>query len=179
MKTSSKVALVVAIFMLIGGGLLWVANNSRPATPDQLIIQTLKDAETAARRGSVNGVLDTVSDDFSAGGWNKAKLRILLMKTLGQSRGTNYSVAIHPPKIMLSPKGRLDERLVMTRFAAFNTDTGDDIYKTNDPPVLLMRQETRRKWLIFNEPYWRVAGVVNLPALPGSMENSDYNGLLP
>lgn len=178
-KTSSKVALIAAFFLLIGGGLLWLANNYRIATPDQLITQTLKDAEDAARRGSVNGVMDTISDDFSAGGLDKAKVKLLLLKTMGQSRSSDYSVAIHPPKIMLSPKGRPDERLVTTQFAAFNPDTGEDIYRTSEPPVLLMRQETRRKWLFFSEPYWRVAGVVNMPALPGSMSNGDYGGLLP
>ena len=176
MKTSSKIALFAAVILLLLGGMLWFfGNNADPPTPEQRIVQTLHDAEVAAKRGSVNGVMDTISSNFQAGIWDYRRLKLYLIRTLSQGRGANYDVHLNQP--LIQPlKGRKDERLVTTRFAAFDSGTGADIYKTNEPLILVMREESRTHWLIFREPYWRVVGVANLPVLPGSDGGTDSGG---
>jgi hypothetical protein len=175
-KPSSKIALAVAVLLLLVGGIMVGIGRTQKPSPERLIVQSLQDAEDAARRGSVNGVMDTISEDFRAGGWDRGKIKLLLLRTMAQGRGTNYDVHVNQPRIMKSPKGREDERLVVTRFAAFYAGTGEDIYKTGEGVILVMREETRSKWLVFREPYWRVVGVVNLPALPGSDSPGDSGG---
>ena len=175
MKTSSKISLAVALVLLFGGGFLWFALGGEKPTPDALIRQSLSDAEDAARRGYAGGVMDSVSDDFNSGGWDKTKLRLLLARTLKSGRGTNYNVRVNAPRIMPSPKGNQNERLVTTQFSAFYNDSGESIFGSG-PVVLVMREETERKWLFFREPKWRIVAVPNLPGLPGMDSLSGEGG---
>ena len=175
MKTSSKITLAVAALLLFAGGFFWIMNRGPEPTPDALITQTLKDAEEAARHGSVGGVMDGVSDDFKSGAWDKTRLRLLLARTLRNGRGTDYDVHVNIPRIMASPKGNADERLVTTQFAAFYSDNNENIFGSG-PVVLVMRKETERKWLFFRAPKWRIVSVVNMALVPGADAPDDGGG---
>ena len=177
MQKSSQIALVVAFLALLIGGLFYVGNSAPNKTPEELIRQSLADAQKAAQRGDVGGVMDVVSDDFRAGTWTKTLLRLQLARTLRASRGTSYDVHINQPVITPTVDGRADQRLVMTQFAAFSPQTGEDYYKSKATIVLLMRAETRRRYLFFREPYWRIVSMPNISALPFSDENITTDGL--
>jgi len=164
----SKIVLCVAVLsLLIGGGILLSQIISGPPPPAEVAIAgALHDAQDAARNRDLGGVMELVSDDFKSGDWNKPKLRLYLARELRNSRGTNYDVHVNAPKILPSPTGAPDERMVVTQASVFWADTGDNIWGSN-PITLVMREETRRKWLIFTEPRWRVISVAEMN-LPGS-----------
>ena len=175
MKTSSKITLVVAALLLFAGGFVWIINRGATPTPDALIRQSLQEAEDAARNGSVGGVMASVSDDFKSGAWDKTRLRLLLAQTLRNGRGTDYNVRVNAPRIMPSPKGNQNERLVTTQFAAFYSDNNENIFGSG-PVVLVMREENQRKWLFFREPKWRIVSVVNMALVPGADTEGDGSG---
>ncbi len=167
---------IIACVLLVAGLFLVFGAHGPAATPDQEIRQSLKNAEDAARSHSPNGVMEAVSDDFKAGPLNKKRLNLLLMRAMNQGRGVNYDAKVTEPQILPSPLGRENERLVITRFAVFYTDSGANIWGGNDPVTLVMRRETQRKFLVFKEPRWRIVSVANLPTLPGS-DSDDSGGL--
>jgi hypothetical protein len=167
MARSSRFGLLAVAVLLLLGARLYLGSRPAVTNPDDLIRASLDDAAAAARHGDVGGIMDSVSDDFHAAGWNKARLRLLLNRTITQGRGTDYDVHVNLPTIRPSPVGRSNERLVITRFAAFYTGSGEDIYKSNDAVMLVMRAETRRRYLVFSEPRWRIVSILNPPALPG------------
>ena len=168
MTKLSRIALMIAAVLLLISGSLYIANRPIEKSPDVLIGEALDDAAAAARKGDTGAFMDVVSDDFRSGSWNKARLRLLLNRTLNEGRGVNYDVHVNAPRIQPSPRGRPNERLVITRFAAFYTGPNEDIYKTNDAVMLIMRAETRRRALVLSEPRWRIVSILNLPALPGA-----------
>lgn len=170
MKRSSVVLLIVAL-VLMGAGGFWILGAQKPASPDVLITQTLKDMENGARRRNTNAVLEGVSDEFNSGGLSKDRLRLLLIRSFRQSQGVEYDAHINAPRILPSPKNNPNERLVFTRASVFYTGTGENIWGS-DTLTLVMRQETRRKWLVLREPYWRVVSIANLPPLPGVGDDS-------
>lgn len=176
MKTSSKITLVCATLLLLAGGFLWLINSGVKPTPETLITQSLQNAEESAQHGSTGGVMDSISDEFKSGAWDKTKLRLLLARTLKSGRGTDYKVHVNAPRIVPSPVGKQNERLVTTQFSAFYGDGGESIFGTG-PVVLVMRQETERKWIFFREPKWRIVSVANMPPLLGADPN-DNGGLL-
>ncbi|MBC8103127.1 MAG: hypothetical protein H7Z41_11125 [Cytophagales bacterium] len=165
MKTTSKVILgVAALLLFVGGWLLWRSRGISPPSPEQRITESLREAEDAARRHSVGGVMDLVSEDFQAGELNKPRLRLLLSRSFQSGRGTNYDVRVNTPRILPSPKGLANERLVFTKASVFFADSGEDIWGSN-PITLVMREEQQTRWLILREPRWRVisVGELNLP----------------
>lgn len=167
MKRSSKIGLILAgIFLLTAGLLLFSGARGPKPTPEMRIAEALSDAEEGARRRRVSDVMEVVSKDFRAGSLNRDRLRLLLMRSLNQGRGVRYDVQVTKPRIFPSPKGRANERLVVSRFSVFFTDSGDSIWGT-DSVTLVMREETRRKWLFFQEPHWRIVSIANLPPIPG------------
>ena len=155
--------------MLALGLTLGLRGPRTPPSPETLIQQSLNDAEEAAKRRDARGVMDVVSDSFRAGPLTRKTLNLQLLRAFQSGRGVNYDVQVNRPQILPSPNGRADERLVVSRFAVFYAASGDDIWST-EPVTLVMRQEWRRKWLLFREPRWRVVSVANLPPLPGSDE---------
>jgi hypothetical protein len=171
-KRSSKIALFVAL-LLVGVGVFWILGTAGPRkTPDELIRESLADAETAAKRRSPAGVMEVVSDSFQSGVWNKDRLRLMLARSIQQGRGIDYDVRINAPRILPSPNGNPDERIVISRLSAFYTGTGEDIWGSG-PLTLVMRKETRRKWIFFSEPRWRIVSVANVPPLPGDADTPD------
>jgi hypothetical protein len=96
------------------------------------------------------------------------------MRAMQSGRGVNYDVHVNEPRVLPSPKGDPNERLVVTRFAVFYGGSGDDIWNA-DLVTLVMRKEYRRKWLFLEEPRWRVVSVANLPPFPGS-DGEDSGG---
>jgi len=170
-KRSSKIALFVAL-LLVGIGVFWIAGTSGPKkTPEELITESLADAETAARRRHPAEVMEVISDKFQAGLWNKDRLRLMLIRSMQQGRGVDYDVRVNAPRILSSPNGNPDERIVISRLSAFYTGTGEDIWGSG-PLTLVMRKESRRKWLFFSEPRWRIVSVANVPPLPGEVDTS-------
>lgn len=96
MEKSSRLALIVAIILLFVGGISYfVSRVPDKQTPDDLIRESLRDGQEAAQRGDVAGVMSIVSDDFHAGQWNKARLRLLLSRTLSHSQGVAYDVHVN------------------------------------------------------------------------------------
>lgn len=165
MKKSSWAALIVALLCIAGGIGFRVLTSVPDPTPEQAIAQTLQDAEEAARRGQVSGVMEAVSDDFQAGPWNKARLRLILSRSLAQGRGTDYDVRINAPRILSSPKNRPDERVVISKMSAFYSGSGDDIWGSG-PLTLVMRKESRPRLWVLREPRWRIVSVANVPPIP-------------
>ncbi|MES2463237.1 MAG: hypothetical protein V4671_21865 [Armatimonadota bacterium] len=166
MKTTSKIILgLAALLLFVGGFLLWRIQSAPKLTPEQQIIASLRDAEDAARRHSVGGVMNLVSDDFRAGQINKQRLRLLLNRSFQNGRGVNYDVRVNTPRILPSPKGNPEERLVFTKASVFFAETGDDIWGSN-PITLVMRKEEQTRWLFLREPRWRIVAVGEL-SLPG------------
>ena len=166
MKTTSKIVLGIATLLLfVGGLLLWRLQSTPKLTPEQQIVASLADAEDAAKRHSVGGVMDLVSNDLSAGQVNKARLRLLLSRSFQNGRGVNYDVHVNAPRILPSPKGDPKERLVFTKASVFFAETGEDIWGSN-PITLVMREEQQPFGLLLRVPRWRVVAVGEL-SLPG------------
>lgn len=170
MKTSSKIGLAcAAALMLLGGLTLFFISRPPKIAPEILIAQSLQDAENAAKRRSANGVIETISEDFQAGPWNKKRLYVYLMQQFKNGRGVNYDVRVNAPRVLPSPKGNPDERVVISRMSAFYTDSGDDIWGSG-PLTMIMRKESRARLIFFEEPRWRIVGVANIPPLPSDMD---------
>jgi hypothetical protein len=173
MKRSSKIALFVAL-LLVSVGIFWIAGTIGPRkTPDELIQESLADAETAAKHRNPAGTMEVISAKFQSGMWNKDRLRLVLARSMQQGRGVDYDVRVNAPRIFPSPTGNPDERIVISRLSAFYTGTGEDIWGSG-PLTLVMRKEAQRKWLFFSEPRWRIVSVANVPPLPG---DADASGL--
>ena len=162
MKRSSWIGLAIALLLLIAGGVLFVAIPREARSPEELIRASLRDAEAAAKARHVSGVMETVSESFQAGMWNKARLRLTLMRSMRDGRGVDYDVRVNEPHILPSPKGDPDERLVITRLSAFYSDSGENLWGSG-PLTLVMRKESRRRYLFFPEPYWRIVSIVGVP----------------
>lgn len=165
MQNRSKIGLLVAalVFLLGVGGIL--IGRQKAVPPETLIRQSLNEVEAAAKRGDTNGVMKIVSEDFRAGMFTKKALSLRLLQAFRNGRGVDYDVHVNQPQILASPKGKTNERLVISQFAVLYAATGDDIYNTT-PVTLVMREEFKRKWLFFKEPVWRVVSVVGVMPLP-------------
>ena len=153
----------LSVVSITAGG-IWLAAPHPAASPELQIAEALQDASDAAKRGSVDGVMEVVSDDFKSGVLTKQRLRLLLMRSQQSARGVNYDVKVTPPRIL--PAGeKPDERVVMSRLAVFDA-VGGDTYWGADGLTFVMRKEKRRRFLFFTEPRWRVISVANLPPFP-------------
>lgn len=157
--------LIVAAALLLMGGVIYVAQSGPTRTAEALIRESLRDAEMAAKARRTSGVMEIISEDFQAGMWNKARLGVTLARSMRDGRGVDYDVHVNEPQILPSPKGNPNERLVITRFTAFYSGTGEDIWGS-DLLTLALRKESRRRRLIFSEPRWRIVSVVNAPPMP-------------
>lgn len=175
MKTSSKIVLAAALVLLGAAGLL-VGQRQAPPTREELIRQSLRNAEEAAQRRDVRGVMEVISNDYKdARGLNKARLRLLLTRSINQGRGVDYNVKINQPRIFPDKAEPEKKALVVTKFAVFYAENNGNIWGT-DAVTLAMRKESRRKWLLFSTPVWRIVSVANLPPLPGS-NGDDVGGM--
>lgn len=176
MRTSSKIGIFTGALVLLLGLFLAFRSQITPPTPEMLIRQSLKDAEEAAKRRDARGVMEVISEEFRAGPLNRKVLNLQLIRAMRNSRGVNYDVHVTEPRILPSPNGKPDERLVISRFAVFYEATGDDIWKA-EPVTLVMRREWQRRWFLLREPRWRVVSVANMPPLPG-IGDEDGGGIL-
>jgi hypothetical protein len=165
MKTTSKIALIAATLLLALGGVFALGTRQPDTPPEELIRQSLQDAENAARNRNASGVIEVISDDFQAGMWNRDRLRLVVIRSIRSSRGVDYDVRVNAPRILPSPKGDPDQRVVISKMAAFYSGSGDDIWGSG-PLTMVMRKESRRKWLLFSEPRWRVVSIANVPPMP-------------
>jgi hypothetical protein len=167
MKTSSKLVLGIAALLLLIAVVMMAAHNTGPPlTPEQEIVVSLHDAQQAAEHRNLDGVMELISDDFHGGSWTKPRLQLYLSREMNNSRGMSYDVHVNAPRILPAPNGDPNERMVVTQASVFWADTGEDIWGTN-PVTLVMRRETRRHWIFFTQPEWRVVGVGEL-SLPGA-----------
>lgn len=176
MRTSSKVGLGIALLMLLVGGVWLLLPRAPSYTPEQLITQSLRDAEEAARRRSASGVMEVVSEDFRSGPWNKKRLQLMVIRSMSQGRGVDYNARVNAPRILPSPRGNPDERLVVSKLSVFYSSTGEDIWGTG-PLTFVMRKEERRRWLVFSEPRWRIVAIASLPPIPGYDTGGDLGSL--
>ena len=166
MKRSSWIILPLALLCLIAGVVLVGAVNQPEPATEVLIAQSLEEAERAAARGNISGVMESISDNFQSGGMNKARLRLLLTRTQSNTRGVDYDVHVNAPKILPPRADRPEERVVMSRFSVFSPSDGSSYWGT-DAVTLVLHKEYKTKWLFISEPCWRIVSVANLPSLPG------------
>lgn len=159
--------------MLLGGLTLFFLSQPPKATAEELIVKSLQDAESGAKRRSASAVIETISEQFQAGPWNKKRLYVYLIQQMKNGRGVHYDVRINAPRILPSPKGNPDERIVISKMSAFYTDSGDDIWGSG-PLTMIMRKESRTRLLLFQEPRWRIVGVANLPPMPSDMDLASF-----
>ena len=164
MQKSSKIGLGAALALLIVGVMLFVFSREPSATPDTLIRQTLKDAESGAKAHDANQIMGAVSEDFHAGLWNKKRLYLQVLRSMRDGRGTDYDARVNEPRILPSPKGNPNERLVFSQLSVFDSGSGGDLWGSGNL-TLVMRKESRPRLLFFREPYWRVVSVANLPPM--------------
>jgi hypothetical protein len=155
-----------AALLVVGVGVL-LAPRSESKTPEAQITEALQSAEEAARQGSVEGVMDIISDDFKAGPLDKARLRLSLFRAQRSARGVKYDVKVNVPRFLPLDAARPDHRTVMSKFAAFDQLSGETYWGT-EPLMVVMRKEERRRWLVFKEPAWRIVSCPALPSLPGN-----------
>lgn len=167
MRRSSKVALILALLLLGGSAVLLVQSSASSPRPEALIREALRDAEEAAQKRSVRGVMEIVSHTYKdAAGFNKDRLRLALVNALRQAQGAAYDVQVSAPRITMD-KARPDQAIVMTTITVTERQNGGNLWGGQEV-TLVMRKEMQRRWLVFTEPRWRVTSVVNLPPLPGS-----------
>jgi hypothetical protein len=166
MKRSSWIILPLALLSIVGGVVLVGAINQTEPAPEILIAQSLEEAERAGARGNVSGVMESISEDFQSGGMNKTRLRLLLTRSQNNARGVDYDVHVNAPKILPARADKPDERVVMSKFSVFSPSDGSSYWGT-DGVTLVMRKESKTKWLLLQEPRWRIISVANLPPFPG------------
>jgi hypothetical protein len=166
MKRSSWIILPLALLSVVAGVVLVGAMNRPVPAPEVLIAQSLEDAERAAARGSISGIMESISDTFQSGGMNKTRLRLLLTRTQNNTHGTDYDVHVNAPKILPARADKPDERVVMSRFSVFAPSDGTSYWGT-DGVTLVMHKEWRTKWLFVSEPCWRIVSIANLPPIMG------------
>jgi hypothetical protein len=167
MKRSSWIILPLALLCLIGGVVLVGVINEPELAPEVLIAQSLEDAEQAGAKGNVSGVMESISEDFQSAGMNKARLRLLLTRSKNNARGVDYDVHVNAPKILPANADKPDERVVMSQFSVFSPSDGSSYWGT-DGVTLVMRKESKSKWLLLQKPCWRIVSVANLPPLMGA-----------
>ena len=176
MKRSSWVALVAAVLLLGGSGVLLVVRGGKRPTPEQLIRQSLRDVEEAGRKRSVGGVMSAVSKDYKdAAGFNKDRLRLLLARAVQDTQNRTFDVRVTPRNISFLP-GNRDQATVVVQTAVVDTQNGETIWGGDQLITLVMRRESRRKWLVFSDDVWRVVGAANLPPFGGGDEGGGLLG---
>ena len=166
MRRSSKILLGVAVLLLGGAGLLLLSQSRPRPDAETLIRQALQEAEQAARRRDVAGVMEIVSQDYKdAANLNKARLRLLLTRYVRQSVGTRYDVRVSP-RLIQRDEGDPDRAVVLATITVFDPANRENLWG-GEELSLVMRREQRRRWLLLPEDRWRVISVVNVPSLPG------------
>ncbi len=180
MRRSSWIGLGTALVFLLAAGGWFLLRGGTPPTPEMLITESLNDAEQAARKRNLSGMMEIVSNDFRAAGMKRDHIRLRLLQVLRQSRGVSYDVQVTKPRIFPSPEGDTKKRLVISRLSVFYNDSGETIWGSNEPLVFVMREETRRKYLFLKEPRWRIVGVANMPPILGGDDSGggSFGGLL-
>jgi hypothetical protein len=165
MRSIQRAVLLVSLALIVFSLAWWLLAPRPRLSIDAQIAQSLRDAEEAARRGDVNGVLDAVSDDFSAGMLTKPRLRLLLLRARQSARGVDYEIQVNPPQILPARADRPQERVVISRFTAFDGISGASYWAT-ESLTLMMRVERRSSWMPWAGECWRIVGVPNLPPIP-------------
>lgn len=178
MKRSSKVILSIAGLLLAVAGLLLFVNSRPRPRPEELIRAALNDAASAAQKRSVGGVMQVVSEGYrDSNNLNKQRLALLLNRSYRMSRGTAYSAHVNVLRVVPDEKRPRDEALVFTTVSVFNPSTNEQYYGSNDQTVTFkMRREPGRRYLIFPDEHWRIVSVVNLPPLPGGLDDDGGGG---
>lgn len=156
---------MAVLLLSIGIAVLFVALSPPKISAEQGIRQSLQEAEDAGKARNANRVMNVISEDFQAGMWNKKRLYIYLLRAMRQGRGMDYDVHVNKPRILPAAKDKPTQRVVISKVSAFYTGTGEDIWGSG-AMTLVMRQETRRKWIFFEEPVWRIVSIANIPPLP-------------
>jgi hypothetical protein len=167
MSKVSKIVVALCLLLLVAAG-IWSLAPRPAATPELQIAESLQEAADAAQAGRVSAMMDLISDDFKSGMLNKARMRLLLNNAKSSGRGMQYDVKVTPPKVLESADKDPKQRIVFTSASVLG-DGSETLWGGNQL-TLVMRQENRRRNVLFTEPHWRVISIANMPPLPGEAE---------
>jgi hypothetical protein len=167
MSKVSKIVVALCLLLLVAAG-IWSLAPRPAATPELQIAESLQEAADAAQAGRVSAMMDLISDDFKSGMLNKARMRLLLNNAKSSGRGVQYDVKVTPPKVLESADKDPKQRIVFTSASVLG-DGSETLWGGNQL-TLVMRQESRRRNVLFTEPHWRVISIANMPPLPGEAE---------
>jgi hypothetical protein len=178
MKPSSKITLAVAGALLAVAALLVVVNTRPRPDRDTLIKSALSEVEQAAKARSVGGVMQFVSSDYKdASNLNKDRLALMLARSYRMARGQRYNVHVNVLKIVPDAQDPKNAALVFATVAVLDPASGQELYGNSGQPLTLqMRREPGRRYLLFPEDHWRIVSVVNMPPLPGLMDDEGGRG---
>ena len=73
-----KIVLALGLFILVIGGVLWWRATHPPLSDEEQIAANLEGLKDSAESGSVDGVMNYLSDDFTWGGRKRSEVRSLL-----------------------------------------------------------------------------------------------------
>ena len=150
-------------------GVLWATWPKTSANDEAAIQVSLEAVADAARRGRVDEIMGLVSRDFRAGGLDKRRLRLLLVRSRASGRPGDWEVHLSPLRFLPADPKKPGLRAVATRISVFETLGGETLWGGDDT-IFLVRRETRRHLWWFPVEQWRIVGVPALPPLPGSID---------
>jgi len=178
MKTTSKIALAVAGVLLAVAALLVVVNIRPRPDRDTLIKASLTEVEHAAKARSVGGVMQFVSSDYKdASNLTKDRLTLVLARSYRMARGTRYNVHVNVLKVVPDAKDPKNAALVFATVSVLDPNSGQELYGSGGQPLTLqMRREPGRRYLVLPEDHWRIVSVVNMPPLPGLLDDEGGGG---
>ena len=74
-----KIVLAFGVLLLLVGGVVWWRATHPPLTDAQQIVANLEDLRTSAENGSVDGIMNHLSEDFTWDGRKRSEVRSLLV----------------------------------------------------------------------------------------------------
>ena len=158
-----------AFLFVLGVVIIYITTLPKP-TPEEQIREVLLRTQAAAKQGDISGATDILSEEFQAGGLTRKRVRLLLMEENRNHTGAGYDLQFIDPQILPTPDNAPDKRLVMMRISVSSADGGNPLWSSGGTPLtLLMQKETRRVYLFFPVPTWRITAAPGLPAGIGDL----------
>lgn len=153
MKRSTWIAIWGATALLAALLVMWRAAATPPVPEEQVVRDRIEEIRQAIEERRLNALMDALSQDFSAFGYSRDRLRIEIASAF--RRGVQPKVQYTPPVINIVGK----EATVNTRVEVWWEDQG--LVSRHEPTdiQIRMRKEPARKWLVFPHEKWRVVEV--------------------